>query len=319
VNLLVTGGAGYIGSVVSARLVEEGHHVTVLDDLSTGHRDAVPPDARFVEGRVHDAAGVLLDGDFDAVVHLAAFSLVSESVAHPERYFENNVVGTSLLCDAMRLAGVRGIVASSTAAVYGEPAHSPIDEESETSPVNPYGSSKLAVDRDLSERASVEGLAAVSLRYFNVAGAYGPYGERHHPETHLVPIALEAAKGLRKELVVYGTDYPTPDGTCVRDYIHVADVADAHLLALAALRPGHHEIVNLGNGAGFSVREVLDAVGEVTGRPLRTIDGERRAGDPAVLVASRERARERLGWVPKRPGIVAMVADAWRLVDGERS
>ena len=272
-NLLVTGGAGYIGSCVAARLVEEGHTVTILDDLSTGHRDAVPQGAQFVEGRIHDAGDVLRGGGFDAVVHLAAFSLVSESVAHPDRYEENNVAGTAKLCDAMRSAGVDRIVVSSSAAVYGEPASSPIDESTEAVPVNPYGRSKLAVDRDLTVRARASGLGAISLRYFNVAGAYGRYGERHDPETHLIPLALDVASGHRSELVVYGSDYPTPDGTCVRDYVHVLDIANAHLLALHALEPGRHEIVNLGNGSGFSVEEVLDAVRSVTGQAIPVVLG----------------------------------------------
>lgn len=310
-NILVTGGAGYIGSVVTVRLLEEGHSVTVLDDLSTGHRDAVPEGARFVQGRVQEAGAVLARTSFDAVIHLAAFSTVADSVAHPERYEENNSIGSFRLLDAMADAGVRRIVFSSTAAVYGEPAAVPVEEEAPEVPLNPYGASKLAVDRELARRARTSGLAAISFRYFNVAGAYGGYGERHDPETHLIPLALETARGRQAQLVVYGSDYATPDGTCIRDYVHVSDVAEAHLLALPTLTAGRHDIINLGNGSGFSVRQVIDVVTEVTGRPLPVAIGARRAGDPAVLVASSSRAHDRLGWSPRRPDLLTIVRDAW--------
>lgn len=319
-RILVTGGAGYIGSVTAARLLEEGHAVTVLDDLSTGHRDAVPAGADLVEGRVHDAARILgerLSG-FDGVVHLAAASLVAESVANPEKYEENNVVGTRRLLDALAGAGVHRIVFSSTAAVYGQPDRVPIDEDAPCRPVNPYGETKLVVDRLLAERAAAGSLAAVSLRYFNVAGAYAGLGERHRAESHLIPLALEAALG-RRRLAIYGEDYDTADGTCVRDYIHVADIAEAHLLALAAARPGSHDVFNLGNGSGFSVRQVLAVVEQVTGRPLPVDLAPRRAGDPAVLVAAAGRARAALGWSPVRPGLDQMVADAWSLVGGDEA
>lgn len=309
-HVLVTGGAGYIGSVVATRLLEEGHEVTVLDDLSTGHADAVPPEARFVEGRVHDAATLLASLRPDAVAHLAAFSLVAESVADPVKYEENNVVGTRRLLAAMADAGVGRMVFSSTAAVYGEPDVVPIDEEAPCRPVNPYGRSKLAMDQALAA-AAADGLAAVSLRYFNVAGAYAGRGERHRTETHLVPIALEAALGRRPTLEIYGTDYPTPDGTCVRDYVHVADIADAHLAALARATAGRHEVVNLGNGNGFSVLEVVAAVERVTSRPVPVHRTDRRPGDPAVLVASARRAEAVLGWIPLRPSVDEMVRDAW--------
>jgi UDP-glucose 4-epimerase len=313
-RLLVTGGAGYIGSVVAARLLEEGHHVTVLDDLSEGHRDAVPAGARFVQGRIHDAARVIDGAGFEAVVHLAAFSLVGESVEHPARYEENNVLGTARLCNAMQTLGVNKIIVSSTAAVYGEPDVAIITEETNTTPMNPYGSTKLAIDNDLARRTHAGEFAAISLRYFNVAGAYGSYGERHRPETHLIPIALEVALGKRASLTIFGDDFPTPDGTCVRDYIHVLDIANAHVLAMAALEVGQHDIVNLGNGSGFSVQEVAEAVRNVTGHPLPTEIGPRRAGDPAVLVASNERARTHLGWIPEHPDVTTMVEDAWRFV-----
>lgn len=310
-RLLVTGGAGYIGSVVAARMIEEGHEVTVLDDLSKGHRDAVPPQAQFIQARVHDAQSVLDGGRFEAVIHLAAFSLVAESVEKPEMYEENNVVGTARLCDAMQATGVHRLIFSSTAAVYGEPDVSLITEETPTAPVNPYGVSKLAMDEELTRRAGMGELGAISLRYFNVAGAYGKYGERHHPESHLIPIALDVAAGKREVLTIFGNDFPTADGTCVRDYIHVLDIANAHVLALRALEVGTHAIVNLGNGSGYSVRQVVRAVEEVTQRPFPTVDGARRAGDPATLVASNAKARSFLGWSPARPDVTTMVEDAW--------
>ncbi|CAM5517852.1 UDP-glucose 4-epimerase GalE [Streptomyces abikoensis] len=307
---LVTGGAGYVGSVVAAHLLAAGHTVTVLDDLSTGHREAVPEGAAFVHGRVQDA-GQWLDSSYDAVLHFAAFSQVGQSVTDPEPYWRNNVGGTADLLAAMRDAGVRTLVFSSTAATYGEPAAVPITEDAPTAPTNPYGATKLAVDHMIGGECAAHGLAAVSLRYFNVAGAYGPYGERHAPETHLIPLVLQVARGEREAIAVYGDDYPTPDGTCVRDYIHVADLAEAHLLALSAARDGEHLICNLGNGNGFSVHEVIETVRKVTGHPVPQTAAPRRPGDPAVLVASAERARETLGWTPRRPDLAGIVADAW--------
>ncbi|MFV8130924.1 UDP-glucose 4-epimerase GalE [Streptomyces syringium] len=315
---LVTGGAGYIGSVVAAHLLAAGHAVTVLDDLSTGHRDGVPDGARFIEGRVQDAAR-WLDGSYDAVLHFAAFSQVGESVARPDAYWRNNVGGTVELLAAMRDAGVRTLVFSSTAATYGEPATVPITEDTPTAPTNPYGATKLAVDHMISGECAAHGLAAVSLRYFNVAGAHGRHGERHTPESHLIPLVLQVARGERETISVYGDDYPTPDGTCVRDYLHVADLAEAHLLALDAARPGEHLVCNLGNGNGFSVHEVIDTVRKVTGHPVPHVVAARRAGDPAVLVASAERARDRLGWRPTRTDLARIVTDAWefaRRADG---
>lgn len=307
---LVTGGSGYVGSVVAAHLLAAGHRVTVLDDLSTGFREGLPAGAEFVAGRVQDA-GEVLDGSYDAVLHFAACSQVGESVADPEKYWRNNVGGTLDLLAAMRAAGVGTLVFSSTAAVYGEPDTTPITEDAVTAPTNPYGASKLAVDQLISGWCAAHGLAAVSLRYFNVAGAHGELGERHDPESHLIPLVLQAALGRRPSISVFGTDYPTPDGTCVRDYIHVADLADAHLRALDAARPGEHLVCNLGNGNGFSVREVIETARAVTGRPIPETVGPRRAGDPAVLVASAERARERLGWRPRRPELADIIADAW--------
>ncbi|MFF7342557.1 UDP-glucose 4-epimerase GalE [Streptomyces antimycoticus] len=315
---LVTGGAGYVGSVVAAHLLEAGHRVTVLDDLSTGHREGVPEGAEFIEGRIQDA-GKWLDPTFDGVLHFAAFSQVGESVVNPEKYWVNNVGGTTELLAAMRDAGARTLVFSSTAATYGEPDQVPITEDLPTAPTNPYGASKLAVDHMISGECAAHGLAAVSLRYFNVAGAYGAYGERHDPESHLIPLVLQVAQGRREAISVFGEDYPTPDGTCVRDYIHVADLADAHLLALGAASAGEHLICNLGNGNGFSVREVIETVRQVTGHPIPEIAAPRRGGDPAVLVASAERAKERLGWRPTRADLAGIVADAWEFAQRRES
>ncbi|MBC6464668.1 UDP-glucose 4-epimerase GalE [Actinomadura alba] len=310
-RLLVTGGAGYIGSVVSDQLLGAGHEVVVLDDLSTGHRDAVPAGARLVVGTLRDLAFEVLDGaGFDAVLHFAAKSLVGESVERPGLYWDKNLGESLALLDAMRRAGVPRIVFSSTAATYGEPESSPILETDPTRPTNPYGASKLAIDTALAEHARLHGIGGVSLRYFNVAGAHGPFGERHTTETHLIPIVLQVAAGHREKVFMYGDDYPTPDGTCVRDYIHVIDLGVAHLLALEACEPGSHKIFNLGNGSGFSVREVIDVCRQVTGHPIPAEVGPRRAGDPAVLVASSERIRSELGWKPERD-LRAMVADAW--------
>ena len=307
---LVSGGAGYIGSVVTAELVHAGHEVTVLDDLSTGHADAVAPGATLVRRNICEVGEILAGSDYDGVLHFAAKSLVAESVADPAAYWNNNVVGTLALVDAVRAQAVPRLVFSSTAATYGDPDEVPITEESETRPTNPYGATKLAIDMALTSYANAYGLAAVSLRYFNVAGASGPYGERHATETHLIPIALHVAAGTRASLNVNGDDYPTFDGTCVRDYVHVLDLADAHVRALAACAPGQHKIINLGSGRGYSVQEVVEAVRRVTGHPIPTEKSPRRAGDPAVLVASNAHAKVALGWQPRRD-LTEMVADAW--------
>lgn len=312
-KVLVTGGAGYIGSVVTSQLVEAGHEVTVLDDLSTGHADAVPEGAAFVEGRIQDtaaAAGAALAGQ-DAVLHFAAKSLVGESMVAPSLYWNNNVSGTRMLLDAMREAGVARIVFSSSAATYGEPDQVPILETAPTRPTNPYGATKVAVDLMLDGEAAAYGMAATSLRYFNVAGARGALGERHGNETHLIPIALQVALGDRAHLSVFGDDYPTDDGTCIRDYIHVEDLGRAHLLALEAAEPGIHEVYNLGSGTGFSVQQIVDVVREVTGHPLPTEVAPRRDGDPAVLIASSAKAAERLGWHPEKPDLPTIIGDAW--------
>ncbi|MFF9217654.1 UDP-glucose 4-epimerase GalE [Streptomyces viridosporus] len=308
---LVTGGAGYVGGVVAQHLLEAGHEVVVLDNLSTGFREGVPAGASFVEGDLREAAE-WLDPSYDGVLHFAAFSQVGESVVKPEKYWDNNVGGTMALLAAMRAAGVRRLVFSSTAATYGEPEQVPITESAPTRPTNPYGASKLAVDHMITGEAAAHGLGAVSLRYFNVAGAYGQHGERHDPESHLIPLVLQVAQGRREAISVYGDDYPTPDGTCVRDYIHVADLAEAHLLALQAAEPGEHLICNLGNGNGFSVREVIETVRKVTGHPIPEVVAPRRGGDPAVLVASAAAAHEKLGWNPSRTDLAEIVADAWQ-------
>jgi UDP-glucose 4-epimerase len=313
VKLLVTGGAGYIGSVVTAQLLAHGHEVTVLDDLSTGHRDAVPGGATLVEAGIDVAGRVLGTAAFDAVLHFAAKALVAESVAHPELYWSTNVVGSLSLLRAMRAGVVRRLVFSSTAATYGAPDQSPITEEAPAVPTNPYGQTKLAVDHAITGEAAAHGLAAVSLRYFNVAGAVDGFGERHDPETHLIPNVLSVATGQREAVDVFGTDYSTRDGTAVRDYLHVDDLARAHLLALDAVSPGEHRIYNLGTGAGHTVREVIAACRRATGHSVPHVDRDRRPGDPPVLVASGERARAELGWTP-RHGLDRIVADAWAFV-----
>ncbi|MGY1784069.1 UDP-glucose 4-epimerase GalE [Geodermatophilus sp. SYSU D00698] len=312
-RVLVAGGAGYIGSVVTAALLEGGHEVTVLDDLSTGHADAVPEGARFVQATLQDSAPVLAEVRPEAVLHFAAKSLVGESQVRPEIYWEHNVGGSLALLEAMRAVDCRRIVFSSTAATYGEPEQVPIREDAQTRPTNTYGATKLAVDAMLTSYATAHDFAAVSLRYFNVAGAAYGLGERHTTETHLIPIALQVAAGKREAMTIYGEDYPTPDGTCIRDYIHVSDLADAHLLALTAPEPGEHRIYNLGNGTGFSVQQVVDAVREVTGHPVPVEVGDRRAGDPAQLVASSDRIRADLGWTPRHPDLAGIVRDAWEV------
>ncbi|WP_277068998.1 UDP-glucose 4-epimerase GalE [Saccharomonospora viridis] len=310
-KLIVTGGAGYIGSVCTARLLEAGHEVTVVDDLSTGHADAVPEGARFVQGDAAEVASTLLAEGFDGVLHFAAKSLVGESMQDPGAYWRGNVLTSLRLLEAMRTHGVQRLVFSSTAATYGEPETIPIPETAPTAPTNTYGATKLAIDHAITSYARAHGLAAVSLRYFNVAGAYGRYGERHTTETHLIPLILQVATGHRDQVYIYGDDYPTEDGTAIRDYIHVVDLADAHLLALAHAEPGTHQIFNLGNGTGFSVRQVIDACREVTGHPIPAVVSQRRAGDPAILVASSDKARQVLGWKPQHTDLPGIVADAW--------
>jgi UDP-glucose 4-epimerase len=311
-RLLVTGGAGYIGSIVAQQLVARGDQVTVLDSLYKGHREAVPAGAAFAQVDLLDvdALGALFGRGFDGVLHFAALSLVGESQEQPERYWRGNVLGTLNLLDAMRATGVGRIVFSSTAATYGEPQTDLIDEDAPAAPVNTYGNTKLAVDRMLSDHARAHDLAAVSLRYFNVAGASGPLGEDHRPETHLIPLVLEAAAGTRDSVAIFGTDYPTPDGTAIRDYIHVEDLGVAHLQALEKAVPGRHDIYNLGSERGYSVREVIETARAVTGREIAVREVGRRAGDPPKLVAANARARKSLGWTPERT-LEDMVRDAW--------
>jgi UDP-glucose 4-epimerase len=312
-KLLVTGGTGYIGSVVAYQFVEAGHEAVIFDDLSKGHEGAVPEQTRFVRGDLLDAnrlRSVLAEG-FDGVIHLAARSAAGESVEHPELYYRTNVCGTLNLLDAMREAGAKRLVFSSTAAVYGEPEEVPIPETAPTVPTNPYGASKLAADHMIGYEASAHGLAAVSLRYFNVAGASGDFGESHDPETHLIPLVLQAAAGTRDSIEIFGTDYPTPDGTAIRDYIHVEDLGRAHLLALEATKEGEHRVYNLGNGAGFSVLEVVETARRVTGRLIEAVESPRRPGDPSVLVASSDRIRSELGWKAEKPDLETMISDAW--------
>lgn len=311
-KILLTGGAGYIGSVTAAKLVEAGHDVTVVDNLGLGHKEAVAPSAKFIEADISELDAVISETDgFDAVLHFAAFMAAGESMQKPEMYWQNNTIGTLRLLEAVRKAGIKKMIFSSTAAVYGNQSEEPITEETPTVPTNTYGMTKLAIDMAITSYCLAHGLAATSLRYFNVAGAYGQYGERHPVETHIIPLALAAIAGDRANFTIFGDDYPTPDGTCIRDYIHVSDLADAHLLALEKLEQGKHTIYNLGNGNGFSNKEVIKAVEKVTGKPLPVTVGPRREGDPAKLIASSAKAKERLGWTPKKPSLEDIVGDAW--------
>jgi UDP-glucose 4-epimerase len=314
-RVLVTGGAGYIGSVVVEELVRDGHDVVVFDNLSKGHADAVAPGVELVRAYLRDReaiAATLRRRRVEAVVHMAADSLVGESVTRPDKYYDNNVGAGLCLLDAMLRCEVDRLVFSSTAAVYGEPAKQPIEESDPTIPTNPYGETKLAFERALPWYAAAYGLRFASLRYFNAAGASDRCGELHDPETHLIPLVLQAAAGRRPAVTIFGDDYPTPDGTCIRDYIHVVDLARAHVLALGGLDRGS-AIYNLGcGGAGYSVREVIDAARRVTGRDIPVTIGPRRAGDPAVLVASSNKIQQGLGWQPTRGALDDIVASAWR-------
>jgi UDP-glucose 4-epimerase len=333
-KLLVTGGAGYIGSAVATKLIAAGHEVTVLDDLSTGFASAVPSEATFIRGTLRGDAKAALGAGTDAVLHFAAYSQVGESVRNPARYWSNNLGGTLALLEAMRVARVPRIVFSSSAAAYGSADQIPIAETAPTLPTSPYGASKVAVDTALAEYARLHGFGAVSLRYFNVAGALHAQGrwlgERHDPETHLIPNVLAVADAMARgaaaggrggtghgTLKLFGSDYPTPDGTCIRDYIHVSDLADAHLRALGACREGLHKVYNLGNGTGSSVREVINACQEVTGRDIPVETGPRRAGDPPILIASSDRAQADLGW-QATTGLRGMIADAWQFMQSCR-
>ena len=313
-RVLVTGGAGYIGSGVVEELLASGHRAVVYDNLYKGHRDAVHPAAEFVHADLLDAKALhaAISGA-DAVVHLAAHSLVGESVQEPAKYYRNNVVAGLALADAMREHGVRWLVFSSTAAVYGESAKQPIEETDPTAPTNPYGETKLAFENALRWYSAAYGLRSINLRYFNAAGATARCRERHEPETHLVPVVLQAAAGRIPEVTIFGADYPTPDGTCVRDYIHVSDLARAHLLALQALADGHAGgSYNLGcGGSGYSVMQVIEVARSVSGRDIRLRIGPRRPGDPAVLVASSQRIMRDLGWRPRLQDLQEIVRSAW--------
>ncbi len=314
-RILVTGGAGYIGSVMTDVLIDGGHDVAVFDNLSRGYRDAVPSRATFIEGDLNDTrlvAGALKQQKIDAVIHLAGVALVGESMEHPGAYYRTNVVAGLSLLDAMRDAGVKSIVFSSTCAVYGVPETTPLHEGMPTRPINPYGESKLAFERALAWFTQAHGFRVTSLRYFNAAGASERSGERHEPETHLIPLVLGAAAGTRGPVTIFGDDYPTRDGTCVRDYIHVLDLADAHLLALQR-QDSRMAIYNLGcGGDGHTIREVIDSCAKVTGKKIPTVVGPRRPGDPPVLVAASEKARRERGWTPKRESLDVIIADAWR-------
>jgi UDP-glucose 4-epimerase len=312
--VLVTGGAGYIGGVVTSQLLERGFEVVVLDNLSHGSRSSVPPNARFVQGDVADR--VTLDHIFreqkiNAVLHFAAFIEAGESMQVPEKYFRNNTANALVLLEAVLANAIPRFVFSSTAALYGNPERTPIEETDKLLPMNAYGESKLLVEQMLAWFHRVHGLRYASLRYFNAAGAAGNQGEDHHPESHLIPLALEVALGKRQQIAIYGADYPTPDGTCVRDYVHVSDLASAHLLALEALNEKSKLIYNLGNGRGFSVREVIETVRGVTGHSIPEAITERRPGDPAMLVASSKRIKPELKWRPDYPGLEAIVRSAW--------
>ncbi len=313
-NILITGGAGYIGGTVATILIERGHQVTVLDNLVHARRDEVPAGAEFVEADVADRPRVealLRTLKPDGVLHFAALIEAGDSMRIPEVYFRNNTASTLALLEAMHAAEVRRLVFSSTAAVYGEPERVPITEDARLAPTNAYGESKLLVEQTLPWFNRIHGLRYASLRYFNVAGALPGRGEAHEPETHIIPLILEVALGRREKIFIYGDDYGTPDGTCIRDYIHVVDLAAAHILALDTLGTQDRIICNLGNGQGFSVKEVIEAARRVTGHPIPVEIKPRRAGDPARLVASSERAKSVLGWHPQTPEIDKIVASAW--------
>jgi UDP-glucose 4-epimerase len=311
-KVLVTGGAGYIGSVTSELLLNEGHQVTVFDNLERGHREALDPRATFREGDLRDAeriAAVMAETKPDAVMHFAAYALVGESMEKPEIYFRNNVVGGLNLADAMLRAGVGKIVFSSTCATYGQPDRVPITEDLPQRPANPYGESKLAFERALIWYEKLRGTQSVFLRYFNACGATERYGEDHEPETHLIPLVLKVALGKRPKALIFGDDYETPDGTCLRDYIHIVDLAQAHLLALTRNVSGPF---NLGNGEGHSVRQIIETCRQVSGHPIPAEVAPRRPGDPPRLIASSKKAISVLGWKPRYPDIESIVESAWR-------
>jgi UDP-glucose 4-epimerase len=316
-KILVVGGAGYIGSHMVKDLLDKNYDVITLDDLSTGHRELLPG-GEFIEGRLGDR--VLLDNLFSthkisAVMHFAAFSLVGESMEKPLKYYRNNISATAELLDSMIRYSVKRFIFSSTAAVYGEPVDIPITENHPCNPTNPYGASKMAVERMLKDCETAYGLKSISLRYFNAAGAdkSGEIGERHRNETHLIPLVLEVAAGRRENIKIFGANYPTPDGTCIRDYIHVSDLTSAHLLALKHLLSGGNSAVyNLGNNRGYSVREVIELAKKVTGKPIPAIEADKRPGDPAILIASSDKIKKKLGWKPKNEDLETIIKTAWK-------
>lgn len=313
-NILVTGGAGYIGSVVVERLLAFGHNIIIYDNLSAGHRDAIAPGAHLVVGELDEAVtltGCMHKHKIEAVIHLAANALVGESMANPSKYFRNNVAAGITLLDAMAACDVKRIVFSSSCAVYGEPEAFTITEETPQRPANPYGESKLVFEKLLYWHGVAHGVRYASLRYFNAAGATIDFGEDHLPETHLIPIVLGCALGVRDEVEIFGSDYPTPDGTCIRDYIHVIDLAEAHILALGALGQSS-STYNLGAGRGYSVREVIEVARRITSRAIPVRVAPRRSGDPAVLVASSERVKSDLNWSPRHSALEQIIESAWR-------
>jgi UDP-glucose 4-epimerase len=313
-RILVTGGAGYIGSVVVAQLLERGYEPIVFDDLSHGHRSALAPSAKLIVGDIADRVAlekVFSEYQPQAVMHFAAFIEAGESMQFPERFFRNNTANALLLLEAMLAHNVKRFVFSSTAALYGTPEKTPIEESAKLQPTNAYGESKLLVEQMLVWLHRIHGLRYACLRYFNAAGAAGAQGEDHHPESHLIPLALQVALGTRKAISIFGADYPTADGTCVRDYVHVADLATAHLLVLEALKEKDRLVYNLGNGQGFSVRQVIETVRQVTGHAIPAQESPRRPGDPAVLVASSEKIKSELGWKPKYADLESIVRSAW--------
>jgi UDP-glucose 4-epimerase len=315
-RVLVIGGAGYIGSHMLKMLGQQGCSITTLDDLSSGHRDAVLC-GKFVQGNFGDRAvlDAVLSNGFDAVMHFASFIQVGESVQYPDKYYRNNVTNTLGLLDAMRAYGVNKFIFSSSAATFGEPKYIPIDERHPQQPINPYGRTKLMVEQALTDYDNAYGIKSVSLRYFNAAGAdpEGQLGERHDPETHLIPLVLQAASGRRPHIAIFGRDYDTPDGTCIRDYIHIQDLCSAHLLALQSLIKGAgSQAYNLGNGNGFSVQEVIDTAEQIAGRKISVLDAPRREGDPARLVADSTWARKQLGWQPQYSDLATIIQHAWK-------
>ena len=311
-RVFVAGGAGYIGSACTEYLLDKGYEVTVFDDLITGHRSAVDPRAEFVKGNLEDRdllIPLVRDGKYDAIMHFAAFSLVGESMTDPGKYFRNNLANAINLADAAVEGKVRSFVFSSTAATFGQPETSPIREHDRQIPINPYGESKLCFEKVLQWYHQIHGLQYAALRYFNAAGATGKYGEDHRPESHLIPIILQVAQGKREKIMVYGNDYDTPDGSCIRDYIHILDLAQAHELAMSAPESGHY---NLGTGNGLSVMEIIEAARKVTGHPIPCEIAPRRPGDPARLVACSDRARQMLGWKPRFESAEAIIESAWK-------